>query len=74
MTDRAGGWAPANGFQPRSEPGVHLAARKIHASRRSGKRCRNPIATRSAYSHASDRGGCAKFRRCEVEAIASRSG
>ena len=42
MTDRAAWWAPANGFQPRSEPGVHLAARKIHASRRSGKRCRNP--------------------------------
>jgi hypothetical protein len=62
MTDRAAWWAPANGFQPRSEPRVHLATRKIHASQRSGKP-QTPIATRSARSHASVRGGCAKFRR-----------
>jgi hypothetical protein len=63
MTDRAAWWAPANGFQPRSEPRVHLARRKIHASQRSGKP-QTPIATRSARSHASVRGGCAKSRRC----------
>jgi hypothetical protein len=63
MTDRAAWWAPANGFQPRSEPRVHLATRKIHASQRSGKP-QTPIATRSARSHASIRGGCAKSRRC----------
>ena len=54
MTDRAGGWAPANGFQPRSEPGVHLAARKIHASRRSGKRCRKHPSRPARRAAASD--------------------
>jgi hypothetical protein len=54
MTDRAAWWAPANGFQPCSEPRVHLAPRKIHASRRSGKRCRKHPSRPARRAAASD--------------------
>jgi hypothetical protein len=75
ITDRAAWWAPANGFQPRSEPRVHLAARKIHASQRSGKR--RASAHRDPHARVAGRAIAAiapNFTAVEVDALASRSG
>jgi hypothetical protein len=72
ITDEIAAWsAPANGFQPRSKPRVHLAARKIHASRRSGKP-QTPTAT--PRSRVSDCGRCTRFAAAEVATRPSQSG
>jgi hypothetical protein len=75
MTDRAAWWAPANGFQPRFEPRVHLATRKIHASQRSGKRCRKrPTRAARRLVTGAIAAAAPSFAAAEVEALASWSG